>query len=350
MKQNYPYITDKKLVDTPTQRKILKYLTKIFRPLVRDQLTTSNHTTPQQMVAYIDKMRAKYPYYLKFDFEKFYVNIRHDKLIDTIYALCHLRDYIPKKTGIYYINKIKDEYLSSSPFTNMNIPTGSTLSCILSNIYLYPLDSKICHPFTRYVDDVIVLFDDPRQIDIFVEQVLLPICHDLGLTLHPQKIQSGRWSKSAVSYLGFKFIRGIISICGTSVQKFIAQIVQITSRVHNDSVDKLIEKLNHRIDGFGHYYKIARVSRVFDRLDKMIRHRIRRYASSEPGADSTTHFVWTNAQLDKSGLHRLTSILTKTPQNRYKRDKPVQTNTSSIKEDLRRIEQKLDVLMGFFDR
>lgn len=347
MKQNYPYIKDKHLLDKKTQKKLHRYLSNIVRPLVHDKKISTNHVSAQSMIKYIDARRKQYPYFLKFDFSKYYVDIRHDSLLASIDKICVDRQYNPGKIGKHYLRTLLPYYLSGSPFRNQSIPTGSTLSGILSNIYLYELDMAIASPFTRYVDDVMVLFKTNKELEYFVENILIPLCEKLTLTLHPSKLQSGKFSKESVEYLGFKFSRGIISISDVSIEKFKIKIKQATSLQHKQTLDSLIGQLNPKIDAFGHFYKIGRVSKVYTQLDKMIRQRVRRYAASSViKTDSTSHFQWTLQRLDASGLHRLCIILDTQPQNKFTKKSKIDTHATSIKQDILRIERKLDLLLS----
>lgn len=325
-------------MDKQKQTLIKNYLAGTYRPLIKNKYSSVTSATPAQIVLYLNKKRKTYPYFLKFDLEKFYVDIKHDILIDTIKKCFALRGKPIGKQGHKYINIIQKDFLPSSPFDNQSLAVGSTLSHTLSSIYMLDLDMAIKNPYTRFVDDYVVLFKSKAQIDTFISDVLLPALGRLKLNLNPKKLSSGKFATDACVYLGFKFIRGIIAIDKQSIVKFKEKIKHITS-LSNKNDKNIVQKLNYKIDGFGHYYKLSACVGVFDELDKYIRHRLRFYLNRSKSVE--VNFLQSNKDFDELGLHRLSYINKKQKQNTHCVKKYQQAGAVGLMQKIDRLDERL---------
>lgn len=145
-------------------------------------------------------------YYLKADLSNFFVSINKDILFkllkqhvteDWILKLLEQIIYHDPRTNVYiktphlfkHIPPKKSLWNSDSTH---GLPIGNLTSQFFSNVYLNVLDQFVkqklkCRYYVRYVDDFIILFDNPHDLNIFFEKIDTHIDQNLGLRLHPCK-------------------------------------------------------------------------------------------------------------------------------------------------------------------
>lgn len=89
----------------------------------------------------------------------------------------------------------------------VGLPIGSLSSQFFSNVYLNPLDQYIKHQlkikgYLRYVDDLIILGDDPKKLLEQMRQINQFLGDTLHLQLHPDKTIVQRVDQGA-NFLGY---------------------------------------------------------------------------------------------------------------------------------------------------
>ena len=107
----------------------------------------------------------------------------------------HLIKQLPKSKSLFYQPK------------DQGLPIGSLTSQYFANLYLNELDQFVKHKlrvqkYLRYVDDFIILSDDPKQLHQWRLEIDEFINSKLRLKLHPRKIQLQKTSQG-INFLGY---------------------------------------------------------------------------------------------------------------------------------------------------
>ena len=173
-------------------------------------------------------------------------------------------------------------------------PQGGVISPLLSNILLTPFDREMRrkgYQLARYADDWVITCSSKAEARAAVAAALR-VLEPLGVQLHPQKTRIVH-VQHGFEFLGYKIQRGrqlrlpssrIVSGARSgavyaiprekSVQRFKDRVRQLTKRRVPLTTTQVIEQLNPVLRGWGHYYKRARVRRLFNQLDRWIVRRI----------------------------------------------------------------------------
>lgn len=107
----------------------------------------------------------------------------------------HLLPTIPRHKSLFYQEK------------DMGLPLGNYTSQFFSALYLNELDQFVKHQlkikyYLRYVDDIIILHDDPKVLNSYYDQINLFLLERLKLKLHPKKKKMQK-IKMGLDFLGF---------------------------------------------------------------------------------------------------------------------------------------------------
>lgn len=194
---------------------------------------------------------------LRLDVKDFYPSIVHINLIKEI------KKKIKKKEILYLIeNAISQKTVSRPSKKDKNkatkgVPQGLSISNILANIYLSPIDIKYTAKqsirYFRYVDDILI-FCNEVDIKVIHEEFEKDFT-DLGLDLHKEdNISKSTLGKTAdgFSYLGYEFKNSKISIRKKSVDKLRESILRLFTDykyTKPEDIEFLKWALNLRITG-----------------------------------------------------------------------------------------------------
>lgn len=192
-------------------------------------------------------------------------------------------------------------------------PQGGVLSPLLANIYLDPLDRLMAergYRMVRYADDFVILTRSREEASAALALVAAWVAEN-GLTLHPEKTRVGdcRQPGEGFDFLGYRFEAGRRDVRKKSFQRIKDTIREKTRRTRGDSLECVVADLNRTLRGWFGYFKHAR-SRTFQRLDQMIRRRLRaclRKQQKRPGMGicRADHRRWPNAFFANAGLFAL---------------------------------------------
>ena len=160
------------------------------------------HFTRSATQNYTKKM-----YYLKADLSNFFVSIDKDILFallqkyvveDWLLKLLKQIIYHDPRTNVYrksppYLYNLIPPYKSLWNSDNLHgLPIGNLTSQFFSNVYLNVLDQFVkrklkCKYYVRYVDDFIIIYDNPKSLNRFFELINIHLQTHLKLKLHPCK-------------------------------------------------------------------------------------------------------------------------------------------------------------------
>lgn len=184
---------------------------------------------------------------VKTDIKEFYESIPHDKLLKKIYDE-NLLTYFSQK----FIQQILNEYKSIPPAKTKGVPRGIGISPYLVELYMRDIDERIRNLpnvmyYSRYVDDIIVIFMPPidNKIIDYKNEIKSIFTVD-GLTMNEEDdktkvIDLSNKDHTQVykfEYLGYRFISGY------NEKKHIPLILTISKRKRKRYADRLNKALD----------------------------------------------------------------------------------------------------------
>ena len=132
----------------------------------------------------------------------------------------------------------------------------------------------------RYADDFVILCKAEDEAERTMKQVI-EILAGLKLRLNKTKTKIVNVNKGSFEFLGFELkIRGgrlIITPKRDKIEKFKETIRRGTQRRQPIEPKEMVGRLNSIIRGWGNYFRIGNVKRLFETLDCWIRTRIRTF-------------------------------------------------------------------------
>ena len=265
----------------------------------------------QQAVEQIRKyVEQGYIWVIDADVEKFFDSVDHKLLMGFVAeeisdgkVLNLVESWL--KAGV--INEGKREE------TVVGTPQGGVVSPLLANIYLHEMDKKITKMdsvrLVRYADDFVILCKTKEDAERTMKQVR-EILTGLELQLNKTKTKIVNVNRGSFEFLGFKLKRAGGKVFVTpkrkSIKKFKEAIRKVTWRRQPVKPEEMIGRLNSVIRGWGNYFKIGNVKRLFERLDGWIRTRVRTFIEKKKSEYAKARIP--NYVL-KSG-YKLTSLMT----------------------------------------
>lgn len=150
---------------------------------------------------------TKPTWFLKADIANFFVTINKSTLEQLLSKKIKNEFWFDLTKKILYNDPRKNSYIRSSfktiqkvprhksllttPNTH-GLPVGNLSSQLFANVYLNLLDQFVKHKlkarrYVRYVDDVVIIENDPVKLNYFYDEMNKFIKENLGLTFHPNK-------------------------------------------------------------------------------------------------------------------------------------------------------------------
>jgi len=232
----------------------------------------------KQIKDYIDQ---GYIWVIDADVEKFFDSVDHELLMGFVAEeisdgkVLHLIESW-LKAGVMNNGKLED--------TPVGTPQGGVISPLLANIYLHEMDWQINEindvRLVRYADDFVVLCKTKEK----AEQTMSQICDilmRLKLRLNSTKTKIVNVNMENFEFLGFKLKRRsgtlLITPKKKSIIKFKESIRRLTWRRQPITAIDMVRRLNWVIRGWGNYFRIGNVIKIFERLDCWIRTRVRTF-------------------------------------------------------------------------
>jgi RNA-directed DNA polymerase len=214
---------------------------------------------------------------VEIDLEQFFDRVNHDKLMGKL----------AKQIGDKRTLKLLRSYLNSGimegglvSIRQEGTPQGSPLSPLLSNIVLDEMDKELearAHAFIRYADDISVYVKSEKAAQRVKESTTEYLEKELKLRVNREK---SKVSEAQVStLLGFSFYRDKegwgIKIAPKSLKRIKEKIRAKTKRNDPSNTGEKIKKLEAIIEGWVNYFRIARAKSAMQKLDEMVRCRLR---------------------------------------------------------------------------
>ena len=222
-------------------------------------------------------INAGYDWIIELDLEKFFDTVNHQKLM----AL--LSNTVKDKRTLKLINAYLRSGVMEGGIVSQRIegtPQGSPLSPLLSNIMLHELDKELNkrgHNFVRYADDCSIYVRSEKSAKQVAESITNYIEKKLRLKVNREKTRISRPTGSQL--LGFSFYKDKekyeIRVSKKSLKRIKEKCKRITKSSDPTSEQSKLKKLEAVIRGWVNYFKIAKAKKSMQRLDEMIRTRLR---------------------------------------------------------------------------
>jgi RNA-directed DNA polymerase len=252
-------------------------------------------------------LKEGYQWVVDADLKSYFDTIPHEKLM----ALVERRIVDTKMLDLirkYLKQGIMDGMKEWTP--EEGTPQGSSLSPLLANIYLDPLDHWMAEKgwlMVRYADDFIVLCRTQEEAQAALAEIQAWVA-DAQLKLHPEKTRIVHESEG-FDFLGYTFRKGICYPRKKSLTKFKDKVRSYTKRANGKSMEELVSKLTASLRGWYGYFKYSHRT-TFHTLDGWVRHRLRAILLKRQGKSRwrfthEDHKTWPIAYFHDLGLFSL---------------------------------------------
>jgi RNA-directed DNA polymerase len=259
----------------------------------------------QQAVGWVrEAIRRGDRWAAEFDIEGFFNNLRHNRLlrevakvVDDVEVIGLIRRWL--KAGV-----LTEEGLAPS---ETGTPQGGVISPLLANIYLHRLDVELTSAgfrLIRYADDFVITTRrrvEAQAADGLVRQILA----DIGLSVAEAKTGIIRVDRR-FEFLGFSIGETSLRPRPSAIDRFKRQVKALTGRKTPVTLARMIERLNPMIRGWGNYFAIGTVVRLYGQLDGWIRERLRSKVKRRKARRS--HLEMTNCWFARLGLVSLLDL------------------------------------------
>ncbi|MCK8824741.1 group II intron reverse transcriptase/maturase [Fuchsiella alkaliacetigena] len=249
-----------------------------------------------------------YKWILDADIKGYFDNIDHNLLME----------FITERINDGWVLRIIKSWLTAGVMTEegykptkQGTPQGGVISPLLANIYLHQLDqimTKRGYKIVRFADDFVILTKSKKKANRALEVVREIAEERLKLTLHPEKTVITNFGEGFI-FLGFEFIAWRYKRPRKkAIKKFKDKIRKKTRRQQPWPVEIIIGALNPIIRGWGNYFGNGNVKKLFRKLDKWVRMRIRSYIEKKKAIKHQNKRI-PNAVLRQKGLKSLLTTL-----------------------------------------
>lgn len=211
------------------------------------------------------------------DLSKFFDRVNHDLLMG------RLAKRIADKAVLVLIRRYLHAGIMSAGVVvtrHEGTPQGGPLSPLLANVLLDEVDKELerrGHAFARYADDCNVYVRSKRA-GMRVMQLLRRLYAGLRLRINEDK--SAVASAFTRQFLGFslwvtsgKVVKHRLS--RKALQAMKTRVRLITKRTRGRSMRQIAQDLRSYLVGWKAYFRLAETPKIYRRLDKWIRHRLR---------------------------------------------------------------------------
>ena len=284
-------------------KRYLAYVKRVFNPYLKkklkqrkfDYISNYFHTKPKDHIDYILNFKNKHRWkkfeLIRFDIEKYYPSIDHEKL-KTILVKHYLysrwaRNLEGKALDIllehkfitryfkYFLNFL-DEYLSYSMFPNKGLLSSNSLTYFLAEIYLFDILYKVPAHIVRWNDDIILISKKPLK-NIFKQ--LTYTLYDYNLNVNPIKTKHIFLFKDNFSYIWFTFTKqtNYVYIEEKRIEEYLLKVNNILFENIHQRLKTKIRKIRKLQFWFFHYYKICKLKHVWKSINIQTRNLVRKY-------------------------------------------------------------------------
>lgn len=267
----------------------------------------SAHQAVRKAEAYLER---GYPWVVDADIQGFFDHVDHQILMDLVrekVADGRILDLVESflKSGVMEGDRFKESIEGT--------PQGGVISPLLANIYLNHLDRRMGEEgylLIRYADDILIFCKTEYEAGKALQMARQILEQELRLTMNPEKTKIVMARKKGVEFLGFRFNGRWCRPSDGAIEKFRDAIRHRTRRQQPKNVSMIIRSINPIILGWGRYFGIGTVNKLYDTLDSWLRARIRCFKAKKR-QKSVILYTLPSTTLQEMGLVSLTSLITR---------------------------------------
>jgi RNA-directed DNA polymerase len=266
------------VVDRLIQQAIQQVLTPIFDPAFSESSYgfRPGRSAHQAVLAAQEFVKSGKRWVVDMDLEKFFDRVNHDLLMS------RLARKIKDKRLLRIIRKYLQAGMMHNGLVSQRVegtPQGSPLSPLLSNILLDDLDKELekrGHKFCRYADDCNIYVGSEAAGKRVLERITRFLEQKLRLTVNAAKSAVDRpWKRKFLGYSMTWETAARLKPSPQNVQRLKDSIRELLRRGKGRRLDRVIGELTLKLRGWGNYFKLAEVKKVFEDLDSWIRRKLR---------------------------------------------------------------------------
>jgi RNA-directed DNA polymerase len=270
-------------IPTVVDRMIQQAIYQVLSPIYEEEFDKQSYgfrpgkNAHQAVIKAQEYLNEGYNWIIELDLEKFFDKVNHQKLMHL------LSQRVKEKSTLLLINLYLKAGIMEGGLVSQRIegtPQGSPLSPLLSNIILNELDQELTkrgHRFVRYADDCSIYVKSNKSAKRVEASIIKFIECNLLLKVNREKTKVSRAHESYL--LGFSFYqmkgRYEIRISPKSVNRLKVKYKLITRSSDPKSETLKLIKLDELIRGWVNYFKLAKAKVIMEKLDGMIRTRLR---------------------------------------------------------------------------
>jgi RNA-directed DNA polymerase len=266
-----------------TDRMVQQAIHQVLSPVYEEQFDQNSFgfrpgkNAHQAVLTAKEYINAGNDWIIELDLEKFFDKVNHQKLMALLSNTVKDKRTL-KLIHAYLRSGIMEDGMVSQ--RKEGTPQGSPLSPLLSNIMLHELDKELNkrgHKFVRYADDCSIYVRSEKSARQVAESITNYIDKKLRLKVNREKTRISRPIESQL--LGFGFYKDKekyeIRISKKSLQRIKDKCKRITRSSDPTPQQAKLKKLEAVVRGWVNYFRIARAKKSMQRLDEMIRTRLR---------------------------------------------------------------------------
>ena len=269
-------------IPTVMDRMIQQALAQVLTPIFDPTFSTDSYgfrpgrSAQQAVLRAREHMAAGYRWVVDLDLAKFFDTVHHDVLMRRVSRR------VKDKRVLRLIGRFLRAGMMESGLTSprtRGTPQGGPLSPLLSNILLDELDKELerrGHRFVRYADDFQVYVKSKAAGERVMTSLESFLEKRLRLKVNREKSAVGRpWKRKLLGYTVTTNRKPKLKPDPKSVKRLKVKLKDLFRRGRGWSLARTIRELNPILRGWGHYFRLADVKGVFERLDEWIRRRLR---------------------------------------------------------------------------
>lgn len=248
-----------RIVDRWLNDSLNKLLSKWFQP--NSYAYRAEHLGLEQCVRAIKQSLSPQLFIIKRDISQYFYSIDHTILLNKLSQIIDKNDYLYELLR----QRIQYDYLKEDDILNratIGIPFGTSIACILANVYLNDLDSKMLQrpiKYFRYADDFLIVGNDHNDVheagneldnEILKLKLLLKPTHKFNISFLEGE---GFQTITRFKHLGFEFTKdGQIRLSIEKQRKIInffkRSINQVRDKDQNGRLQTIINLANDVIN------------------------------------------------------------------------------------------------------
>lgn len=269
-------------------RVVIKAITKLIEPQLAKHFNLDNKVSfayqkNKSTAGAVEKMKSLYnkegaTFIFESDIKSFFDTVNREKLLEKL--------VLPKLSDETINKLIRDSFqmemgVGSNKEDNLNnndgIPQGSSLSPLLSNVFLNQFDNELIDNnihAVRYADDFIIMattFEELEKSAKLAEDCI----KSLGLSLNSKKTEFHKTREdlevNKFSFLSIRFDGEKIWPEETKLKEILNKIRSITNlEDDNKNLLRVLNKLDWTLEGWLNSFAFCDVDRYFPKIDKAI--------------------------------------------------------------------------------